>query len=85
MMRRVALLTGFLLLVVVLASLLTWPAMADQVVPAGITDTPTPTSTPTLTPPPVVPEGSTLLLLATSATGLAAYVTLQIRARHRRS
>ena len=35
-------------------------------------------------PSPVVPEASTLLLLEGSATGLAAYAALQIRARRRR-
>jgi hypothetical protein len=32
-----------------------------------------------------VPEASTLMLLASSATGLAAYAGLQIRARRRKS
>ena len=91
-MRRIALLAGFLLVTTLLALLFTWPTEARQVMPLGITDTPTPTSTPTPTPttvppaaPPVVPEASTWLLLGSSATGLAAYVTLQVRARrHRR-
>jgi fimbrial isopeptide formation D2 family protein len=34
--------------------------------------------------PPVVPEASTLVLLGSAATGLAGYVSLQLRARRRR-
>jgi hypothetical protein len=63
------------------------------------TSTATPTSTPLATPsssptvlpteppippPPVVPEGSTLLLAGGAASGLAAYVGVQLRARRRR-
>ena len=38
----------------------------------------------TNTPPPFVPEASTLVLLGSAATTLAGYVGLQIRARRRR-
>lgn len=73
-----------LIMVVLVVSCLVWPVLADQNVPVGITDTPTPTPTgQPPAPPPVVPEASTLILLGGSATGLAAYVALQIRARRR--
>jgi hypothetical protein len=36
-----------------------------------------------VTPPPVVPEASTLILMVSAAGGLAAYAGLQIRARRR--
>jgi hypothetical protein len=73
-------------LLMAIAGLLLLPVLcvfADDSVPAGITDTPEPTKPPPVTPP-VVPEASTLVLLGGSATGLAAYVGLQIRARRRR-
>ena len=85
-MRRSRVLVLAAVVLVVLLSLLVSAVWADQNVPVGITDTPTPT--PTGQPPvqvPVVPEASTLLLLGGSATGLAAYVALQIRARRRMS
>ncbi len=56
---------------------------------ATATSTPTSTATPTSTPvpappPPVVPEASTLGLLASSGLALASYAALQVRARRRR-
>jgi hypothetical protein len=36
------------------------------------------------TPPPVIPEASSLVLFGSAATGVAAYVGLQIRARRGR-
>ena len=82
-MRRLAQLATLVLVIVVLTLYFVLPVMADNNVPAGITDTPTPTEEPPA-PPPVVPEASTLVLLGGSATGLAAYVGLQIRARRRK-
>lgn len=54
-----------------------------------LTPSPTVPPTPTHSPPPapatpVVPEPSTLLLLGSAATGLAAYAGLQLRSRRRR-
>jgi hypothetical protein len=82
-MRRYATL-GILLMVLALLSVsLILPVMADDGVPVAITDTPTPTGEPG--PPPVIPEASSLVLLAGSATALAGYVGLQIRARRHKS
>jgi hypothetical protein len=58
------------------------PALADESIPMKITETPTPT--PTVPPAPVVPEASSLILLGSSAAGLAAYVGLQVRSRRRK-
>jgi hypothetical protein len=81
-MRRFGKLALLLMVVAVLSLCLILPVLADENAPIGITDTPTPTDQPVV--PPVVPEASTLLLLGSSATGLAAYVGLQIRARRNR-
>lgn len=72
----------FLAACLVLGSAL--PALADDSGPLKITDTPTVTPSVTPPPPPVVPEASSLILLGSSAAGLAAYVGLQVRARRRR-
>jgi hypothetical protein len=88
--KSVALVMLALLIMAVLL-LAALPALAGDLAPAGITDTPTPTNTPTAPPgptveptePPVIPEASTLVLLGGSAASLAAYVGLQIRARRR--
>mgnify|MGYP003775075501 FL=1 len=50
--------------------------------PPRPTLTPTPTVSP-VSPVPVVPEPSTLLLLGGAATGLGAYAGLQLRSRRR--
>jgi hypothetical protein len=71
---------GFL--VAFLALGLALPALADEGVPLIITETPTPTPTPPSVP--VVPEASSLILLGSSAAGLAAYVGLQVRSRRRK-
>jgi heme/copper-type cytochrome/quinol oxidase subunit 3 len=81
-MRRTGKLVIFVAVFLALSSILVAAAMADDNGPIGITDTPTPTAT--VPPTGVVPEASTLVLLASSATGLAAYAGLQIRARRRR-
>lgn len=81
-MEKVGKLAMLLMVVVILSLCLVLPVLADNA-PAAITDTPIPTDEPTA--PPVVPEASTLLLLGGSATGLAAYVGLQIRARRSKS
>lgn len=81
-MGRTGKLAVLWIVAVILLLLATMGVIADDGVPVGITDTPT--ATPTKPPPdtpPVVPEASTLVLLGASATGLAAYVGLQIRAR----
>ena len=82
-MRRFGKLALLFMIIAVLSVCLILPVMADESVPVGFTDTPIPTDEPEV--PPVVPEASTLLLLGGSATGLAAYVGLQIRARRNRS
>ena len=87
-MRTIGVLLMIVALFVALSLMQALPAMANQNVPAGFTDTPTPTEEPEPTveptpPPAVVPEASTLVLLGSSAAGLAAYVGLQIRARRR--
>jgi hypothetical protein len=87
-MKRTGKLASLWAVVVLLLLLVTMSVTADQGAPVGITDTPTPTATPGEPPPvtpPVVPEASTLVLLGGSATGLAAYIGLQIRARRRDS
>jgi len=81
-MGRIGKLAMLFMVVGILSLCLVLPVLADNV-PAAITDTPIPTPEPS--PPPVVPEASTLLLLGGSATGLAAYVGLQIRARRSKS
>jgi hypothetical protein len=77
-------LLGVVAIIAVLSLFLILPVIAADAVPVKLTDTPTPTVPVTPPPPPVIPEASTLILLGGSATGLAAYVGLQIRARRRR-
>jgi hypothetical protein len=80
-MQRIGKLAVLLVFVAVLSLCLILPVLADAGAPVGITETPTPPNG--NGPPPVIPEASTLLLLGGSATGLAAYVGLQIRARRK--
>jgi hypothetical protein len=67
----------------------TAPPTDTPVVEPTVPSTPGPTNTPIPLPtkpgitPPVVPEGSTLLLLSTSSVTLAGYAALQWRARRR--
>jgi hypothetical protein len=81
---KLAVVLAMMFLVVCLALGSALPAVADDGGPLAITDTPTVTPSVTPPPPPVVPEASSLILLGSSAAGLAAYVGLQVRARRRR-